>query len=314
MNIRPSPIAGSWYPGRPETLRRDLNQYLAQAQARAPQGKVWGVVAPHAGYRYSGPVAAYAFKCLQGLQPDLVAVISPLHYGHPAPLLTTAHEAYETPLGLVEVDAGAVAELNRALQKRLGAGLTPVPRDQEHSLEIELPFLQHILGQFRLLPVMIRDQRLPVAQARGQALAEILSDRPALLVASSDLSHFYPQEQACVLDKELLRRLETFDPQGVMEAEAEGVGFACGRGAAAAVLWAAKQLGADRVNVLRHATSGDVSGDFSSVVGYGAAVIWQTNVSQAQRTRPEKRTSATGVAEALENHKHRLTGSLHDLK
>ncbi len=281
MNVRPSPIAGSWYPGHPETLIRDLNQYLDQAQVQSPDGSLWGIVVPHAGYRYSAPVAAYAFKNLKGMHPDTVVVVSPLHFSHRAPLLTTAHEAYETPLGLVEVATSVVKELDRALRARLGYGLTSIRRDPEHSLEIELPFLQHLLGEFRLLPVMIRDQRASVAEALGSALAEVLSGQQMLLVASSDLSHFYPQERACALDTELLRRLETFDPKGVIEAETEGAGFACGRGAIAAVLWAARQLGADRVKVLRHATSGDVTGDFDSVVGYGAAVIWQS--SEAKR-------------------------------
>lgn len=275
MDIRPSPIAGTWYPGHPDILTRDINQYLNQAQVRPPNGKLWGVVVPHAGYFYSGPVAAYAFNCLHQLRPNLVAVVSPVHFGHPAPLLTTAHDAYETPFGVVEVDAPALHKLDRAVQKRLDYGLQPIYHDREHSLEIELPFLQHILGGFRLLPVMIRDQRAVVAEALGQALAEVLQRQRVLLVASSDLSHFYPQAYACELDEELLRRLEAFDPLGVMNAEEEGVGYACGRGAIATVLWASRQLGANRVTVLRHATSGDITGDYSSVVGYGAAIIWQ---------------------------------------
>ncbi len=288
MNIRPSPIAGSWYPENPQVLTQHLTQYLDQTQVSIPPGKLWGIVVPHAGYGYSGPVAAYAFKCLRGLNPDLVAVISPLHANHSAPLLTTAYEAYETPLGTVEVDAPALDQLNDALQKRLGYGLTPLHHDHEHSLEIELPFLQHILGKFRLLPIMIRHQRNRTSVALGQALAETLQGRQALLVASSDLSHFYPQHYACKLDAELLRRLELFDPMGVMDAENEGVGYACGRGAIATVLWAARELGANRVNILHHATSGDVSGDYDVVVGYGAAVVWQasntkTNISYRKK-------------------------------
>jgi len=280
MNVRPSPIAGSWYPRQPEALSWELTQYLDRARVKLPTGKIWGIVVPHAGYYYSGPVAAYAFKCLLGLHPELVAVVSPFHYSHQAPLLTTAYEAYKTPLGLVEVDAQAVKELDHALRERLDYGLTLLHQDREHSLEIELPFLQHILGQFRLLPVMIRDQGLPVAKVLGQALAATLQGRRALLVASSDLSHFYPQKTAHRLDTELLRRLEAFDPQAVMEAEADGVGFACGRAAIASVLWAARQLGANQVRILNHATSGDVSGDLDSVVGYGAALIWQESEGQ----------------------------------
>jgi AmmeMemoRadiSam system protein B len=280
MNVRPSPIAGRWYPDQPEALTWELNQYLDQARVEPPGGKIWGIVVPHAGYYYSGQVAAYAFKCLHGLQPEVVAVISPFHHGHHAPLLTTAYEAYKTPLGLVEVDTQSVNELDHALRERLDHGLTMLHHDTEHSLEIELPFLQHILGQFRLLPVMIQDQRLIVAKALGQALAVTLQRRAALLVASSDLSHFYPHKTACRLDAELLRRPEAFDPQGVMEAETEGVGFACGRAAIAAVLWATRHLGANRVRILHHATSGDVTGDLDSVVGYGAALIWQESEEQ----------------------------------
>lgn len=279
-SVRPSPLAGRWYPANPDTLTRHLHQYLQKAQVDIPNGNVWGVVVPHAGYTYSGPVAAYAFKCLTGLQPDLVVIVSPFHASHQDPLLTTAYEAYQTPLGTVEVDTTAVQQLNDALQTKLNQGLTPLLQEKEHSLEIELPFLQHVLGKFRLLPVMMRNQRTRVAKALGEALAETLQGRRVLLVASSDLSHFYPQSRACELDAELLRRLELFDPLGVMDAEMEGVGFACGRGAIATVLWAARQLGANQVNVLHHATSGDVSGDYEAVVGYGAAVIWQNGTGK----------------------------------
>jgi hypothetical protein len=277
MDIRPSPIAGRWYPGNPKSLAQNLDHYLTQADVQPLQGKIWGIVAPHAGYRYSGKVAAHAFKCLQNLRPELVVVVSPLHYRHPAPLLTTGHTAYETPLGLIEVDTDTVHQLDHELQGQLGCGLTMLYNDPEHALEIELPFLQRVLGKFRLLPVMIRDQSGLVVQTLGQSLAAILREREILFVASSDLSHFYPQAQACSLDAELLRRLEAFDPAGVMNAEAEGAGFACGCGAIAAVLWASKRLGANRVSILQHATSAEVSGDFDSVVGYGAAVIWQTH-------------------------------------
>ncbi len=282
MNIRQSVIAGSWYPANPEMLTQDVTQYLDQAQVQPPRGKVWGILAPHAGYYYSGPVAAYAFKCLQGQQPDLVVVLSPLHHVHSAALLTTAFEAYETPLGLIEIEQQAVNDLDRALTDRLGLGLTWLQRDKEHSLEIELPFLQHVLGSFRLLPVMIRDQEASIVKALGLSLAETLENRQVLFVASSDLSHFYRHEIACEFDQEMLRRLKQFDPLAILNAEAEGAGYACGRGAIAAVLWATKKLGADRIDVLRHATSGDVSGDYSSVVGYGAAVIWETAATESR--------------------------------
>lgn len=275
MNTRPSPIAGTWYPGSPRQLTRQLSEYLAAADAQPPPGRLVGLVVPHAGYRYSGSVAAYGFKVLSDLRPELVAVISPMHNSHRAPLFTSGHDAYQTPLGPLTVAAEVVADLDRSLRHRLGFGLTPVYNDSEHAIEIELPFLQHILGPFQLLPVMMAAQQADVAQALGAALADVLRDRQALLVASSDLSHFYPHDRACQLDAEIIRRLEAFDPQGILDANQQGSGFACGRGAIAAVLWAARQLGTNRVTVLHHATSGDVSGDLRSVVGYLSAAIWQ---------------------------------------
>lgn len=276
MDVRPSPIAGAWYPNDPARLRQTLDRYLADVRVELPPGDIVGIVAPHAGLSYSGPVAAWAFACLHDQHPDLVVIVGPMHRPAPAPLLTTAHEAYATPLGDAPVDHAAIQHLDAALRERLGFGLTPVREDPEHSLEIELPFLQHVLGSFHLLPVMIRDQRPETAAALGQALVDALADQRVLLVASSDLSHFYPQTAAAQFDRELLRRVEAFDADGVLAAEHEGAGFACGSMAIAAMLWAARRLGADRASVLRYATSGDVTGDYSSVVGYGAAAIWRS--------------------------------------
>jgi len=175
------------------------------------------------------------------------------------------------------VDRPALNELDSALKGQLPFGLTGIANDPEHSLEIELPFLQRALaGEFQLLPVMVRSQSRDLSEQLGIALAEVLYDKNALLVASTDLSHFYSQQQAEALDAEMLRRVEAFTPEDIFQAEMDGKGFACGLGALAAVLWAARDLGGDTVKILRHATSGDVTGDYSSVVGYGAAVVLKT--------------------------------------
>jgi AmmeMemoRadiSam system protein B len=274
LDVRPSPIAGQWYPGDPKRLSMSVDEYIHDAKLPKLEGEVVGIVTPHAGHLYSGPVAGYAFATLQGLKPELVAVISPMHYPYNEPYLTTAHEAYETPLGIVPVDIDAVQKLNKLLENETGFGLTRVRHDREHSLEIELPFLQRVMQhEFKLLPVMVREQSRRGAHLLGKCLAETLQERNALLVASTDLSHFYPQEVANELDSVMLECIEAFDPDGVIKAEEEGRGFACGRGALSAMLWAAKDLGANTVKVLYHATSGDVTGDMSQVVGYGAAVI-----------------------------------------
>lgn len=273
LDLRPSPIAGTWYEGHPKSLARSVDEYLNNAKLPALNGEVVGVIAPHAGHIYSGPVAGYAFAALRGLSPKLVAVISPFHNLARYPLITTAHDAYSTPLGSIEVDKSALAELS----SQLDIPITPVFADKEHSLEIELPFLQRALtGDFKLLPIMVRAQEVDVAQKLGLALAQVLKDKNAVLVASTDLSHFYDQATANMLDAEMLRRIGAFDPEAIFEAEQTGKAFACGHAAVAAVLWAARELGANKVQVLRHATSGDVTGDYSSVVGYGAAVVLKT--------------------------------------
>jgi AmmeMemoRadiSam system protein B len=273
-NLRPSPIAGTWYEGRPETLKRNVDSYLDNAELPDLPGEVIAVVAPHAGHRYSGAVAGHAFATLRGRTPELVAVISPMHHPYAQPLITSSHDAYSTPLGTIPIDKSSVEELDAALQADLGIGLSPVPHDPEHSLEIELPFLQRALAsEFKLLPVMVRAQDPRISQELGKALANVLRDKNFLLVASTDLSHFYDQETANRLDHEMLRQIEAFSPEGVFEAEHTGKGFACGHAAVAAVLWAARELGADTVKVLNYATSGDVTGDYSGVVGYGAAAI-----------------------------------------
>ncbi len=276
VDIRPSPIAGTWYEGDRERLARAVDGYLDAAGVPALDGEIIAVIAPHAGHRYSGPVAGFSFAPLRGLTPELVAVISPFHHLAYQPLLTTAHSAYTTPLGAIPVDKESLLELDVILKSELGFGLSPVARDSEHSLEIELPFLQRALAdEFKLLPVMIRDQEPSVARGLGAALAKVLKDKNVLLVASTDLSHFYDQETANLLDAEMLKRFESFQPELIFEAERTGKGFACGHAAVAAVLWAARELGADTVKVLHHATSGDVTGDFGQVVGYGAAVVLQ---------------------------------------
>jgi len=276
-NVRPSPIAGLWYEGSAEALARSVDSYMDAAQLPEMAGDVIGVIAPHAGHRYSGPIAGYAFKAVRGLHPDLVVVLSPYHNYHIAPLLTTAYEAYGTPLGQVRVDRSSLHALDHALQQRLGFGITALHDDPEHSLEIELPFLQRALcSEWLLLPLMVRAQEPEVCRVLGEELAALLHGRNVILVASTDLSHYYDQQTALAMDQAMLEPVAAFDPDRAFDVERTGLGYACGLGALAAVMWAGKGMGADRIQILHHATSGDVTGDFAAVVGYGAAVLLKT--------------------------------------
>jgi len=272
-SIRPSPIAGTWYTNQPEALRREIRTYLDEAKIPAIAGEVIGLIAPHAGYIYSGRTAGHAYRAVQGKIADVVTVFSPFHDYTDEKLLTTYHSAYLTPLGLVPVALDILEEFQKRIAEK-GLFAREIAYDREHSLEIQLPFLQVALGkEFRLFPLMIRTHELDEIEIIAQAAATVLKDKNSLLVASTDLSHFYDEETACKLDEEMLKRIAAFSPEQVLEAERRGIAFACGAGAVAAVLRIAQLVGGKDVRILHHSTSGAETGDYSSVVGYGAAII-----------------------------------------
>lgn len=292
-NIRPSPIAGTWYPGDSRELANAIARYLDAAPAGAPPGRMWGILVPHAAYHYSGAIAAYAFRSLMKLRPELVVVISPLHFAHPAPLLTTAHSAYQTPLGPVAVDVETLQDLNRRLRARAAIEIEPIVCDREHSLEIQLPFLQAVLGGFRLVPIMMRDQSSRAVHALGTALAECLAGKNALFVASSDLVHYLPESEVQKIDALFLDRVKHFDLDRIAGARSGRTLCACGSGAVAAALGAMHALGANRVTLLRHGTSAESTGDTSSVVGYAAAAVWQATEQGAGWEEAAERSGST---------------------
>jgi AmmeMemoRadiSam system protein B len=202
-----------------------------------------------------------------------------MHEYHPAPFLTSAHQAYATPLGRIPIDQDSVNQLDDLLRASGQRSMAHIVADPEHSLEIELPFLQRSLrGTFNLLPIMVRTRNEMAIHVLGSALGSILEGKNALLVASTDLSHFYPQLVAEKLDQDTLQRIESFSPENVLEAQEEGRGFACGASAVAGMFWAAEVLGANTVKILHHSTSADETGDSSSVVGYGAAAVYQRDL------------------------------------
>ncbi len=269
-DVRPSPLAGRWYPGRSDALIATMDEFLKAVPPQSVEGEILGLLAPHAGYRYSGPVAAHAFAQVKDREFDTVVVIGPMHHPLPGAVLTTGHGAYETPLGTVPVDTEAVEAIGKTVR------LTVVRNDPEHSVEIELPFLQHVLKPgFSLVPFMLRDQSLPQVQALGAALADVLQGRKVLMVASSDLSHYYPQEVANQLDSTMLACVESMDAPCVVDANESRIAFACGYGAIATVIETVRAWNANRAKIVGYGTSGDVTGDFNEVVGYGAGAFSQ---------------------------------------
>lgn len=274
--IRPSPIAGQWYEGQANRLAAQVDAYLSQAELPEPIGRPLAVISPHAGHIYSGGVAGHAFAAVRDLKPEVVAVVSPLHQYARGSIYTSGHSAYWTPLGEIPVEHNLLEQFTGHLHETTGVNVPAALNDHEHSLEIELPFLQRIYSQpFRLLPLMVRELDLTFLRAVGQALHQTLTGVDALVVASTDLSHFYTGEEARVLDERMLAAMHDLDEERVLELESNGQGFACGAGAVASVLTWAKLSGATGAQILKYATSGDVTGDYSSVVGYGAVLITQ---------------------------------------
>ena len=276
---RPSPISGLWYEGNPQLLAKNIDGFLDDAKLPEINGKVVAVMSPHAGHVYSGAVAGYAFAAVRGQSPDIVVVIGPMHHPYSGSILVSNHDAYSTPLGNIPINLKSIKELDAILTTDFNTKLTLIEKDKEHSVEIVLPFLQRALrGNWSLVPLMVREQTPQISESLGKALARILKGKNFLLVASTDLSHFYDESSATELDEEMLKQVASFSPAGIFNAERKGTGFACGLGALAAVLIASRELGADKVQILKHATSGKITGDYERVVGYGAAVVLKTLV------------------------------------
>jgi AmmeMemoRadiSam system protein B len=271
-DVRRSVIAGSWYPGTASALAGRIDEYMAAVDEGSVDGELKGLISPHAGYQYSGPVAAHAYKQLEGKNYPTVAIISPVHQHYGGRYLVTSKGYYETPFGLVEVDAGLVDELDGEV------GLDFLSEDMEHSLEIQLPFLQHMLGEFKLLPVMMGDQGLRACRQLSAALVKVLADG-ALLVASSDLAHLNNYQEVIAHDRFVQKYVSDFDAEGLAGSLAKNEAQACGGGPIVTVMLAAKERGADRAKVLKYMNSGDVTGiktPGNYTVGYLAGAIYKS--------------------------------------
>jgi AmmeMemoRadiSam system protein B len=270
--VRSPAVAGSWYPGSAAAIASEVERYLDSAVCPPVPGRLVALVSPHAGLRYSGPVAAYGYSLLRGCSDLCVVLVGPSHRVAFDGLAVWARGAFETPLGRTPVDEELAAAL-LATDTRLGDA--PRVHRDEHSLEMQLPFLQHLVARLRIVPVLMgsqtRDEVETLAAALGQAL---LGRRDVLLIASSDLSHYHPAPVANRLDALVVGDVERFDPEALMDRLEASHEHACGGGPIVAVMQAAAALGARHARVLRYADSGDAGeGDKSRVVGYLSAAL-----------------------------------------
>ena len=277
MKVRLPCQAGAFYEEKAESLKKQITDcfFSELSPGKLPQTlnrnltQVVGLICPHAGYMFSGPIAAHSYyRLAQDGRPDTVVIFGPNHTGYGSGLSIVSDGAWRTPLGDVEID-GAVAK--KIVEEARMIDVDDSAHKFEHSIEVQLPFLQFLYGsRFKFVPICFLMQDLSSAREVGKAVGKVLADKNAVIIASSDMTHYQPQKIASTQDSLALKAVETMDEAIFYSAvETNGIS-ACGYGPIAALIVATKVLGGKKANLLCYKTSGDVSGDYSSVVGYAA--------------------------------------------
>lgn len=270
--IRPPAVAGMFYPDNPSVLSSQIDELLNRTKTHQLVGELRGLISPHAGYVYSGYTAANGYKLLEGKSYDTVVIVGPSHREYFDGISVYSGSGYRTPLGDVEIDG----ELREALIRDRGVIVASnFGHREEHAVEVQIPFLQKLLGNFKILPIVMGDQKREYCQLLADKLANTLNvkNKKILLVASTDLSHYYHYDVACKLDKIIIDDVQRFDYNQLMEDLETERAEACGGGPTVAMLAAAKKLGATKTEILHYCNSGDVTGDKEGVVGYLSAAV-----------------------------------------
>ncbi|MCG2778621.1 MAG: AmmeMemoRadiSam system protein B [Desulfobacterales bacterium] len=271
-DVRPSVLAGTWYPGSQDALAKSIAGYLSRVKPPHIDGQLKAIIVPHAAHMYSGQVAAHAYRLLEGSQFRRIILVGPSHRVGFEGVSVNLQSGYKTPLGVVPIDQEMA---KRILDSGPHIRWLRQAHAHEHCLEIQLPFLQTVLHNFQIIPILMGQQDYNTCSRLANTLVQVMgSAQDTLILASSDLSHFYPYDQARELDLEFIKRIKGFDPEGLAKDLSAGKCKACGGGPVITTMLAARKLGADRAVVLNYANSGDVTGDHSSVVGYMAAALY----------------------------------------
>jgi hypothetical protein len=289
QKIRPPAVAGAFYPADPAQLGKMVDGFLSRAAVAKLEGSLVALVSPHAGYEFSGQVAAHSYVLLKGKKYERVVVIAPSHFEAFGFSSVYDGDAFATPLGTIPVDkdfASKLAAMN-PLIKLSSRGHGEVQGRGEHALEVQLPFLQRVLGQFKLVPIVMGEQSYESSRALGVSLAKLLQKEgraaDTLIVASSDLSHYHPYDEAVKMDHKTLKGIEEWDTLSLSRNFERRIWEACGGAPIVAAMIAAERLGANRAQILKYANSGDVTGDKSRVVGYGAVALVSEKSARSQK-------------------------------
>jgi MEMO1 family protein len=268
--VRHPAVAGRFYPNDPEVLREEVHNYLSQTPKQKLVRAI-GCIAPHAGYMYSGHVAGAVFAALE--IPQLCLVLCPNHTGIGRALAIVSEGAWQTPLGDVAIDNSFAAALKQRcplLQE------DPTAHRSEHAAEVELPFLQMRRPQLKFVPIALGTHQFDALEQLGNAIADVIHEQnsPILIVASSDMNHYESDAITRVKDHSAIEPILALDARTLYDVVTQQHISMCGLGPAVAMLTAAKKMGAASAKLLKYATSGDVSGDLSTVVGYAGVVVY----------------------------------------
>ncbi len=274
MYIRKPAVANSFYPGDPEDLQKLILRYLDAADPVSPEfdiKNILGVISPHAGYVYSGPVAAYGYNYLAKSSIERFIVIAPSHRGRFNGISVIPKGIYKTPLGDVEIDS----DLGEKLEMREHFGFIKEAQEMEHSLEVQIPFLQMVRPDAKIVPLVIGTVDPELCRIIGETVAEEIkaSGKKYGIIISTDLSHYHPYDAAVKKDNNFIQALELFDENKIVEAISSGKSEACGEGAVLAGIALARKLGAKKIKTIKYANSGDTAGSKDQVVGYLSALI-----------------------------------------
>jgi hypothetical protein len=269
--VREPAVAGTFYTSDPSTLSQQITYFLENAEESGVED-IQALIVPHAGYIYSGHVAAFAYKQLEGKHFDTVVIIGPSHHVYFDGISVYDGDYYQTPLGRVKIDSDLVKRLIQSSNKIY---YNPEAEEKEHSVEVQVPFLQKVLQDFEMVSIVMGAQTFENAEILSNALAKNLHEN-TLIVASSDLSHYHNYEDAVKIDSICLAFEKNLDETGLYSAIVKKQCEMCGFGPVLAAIMTAKKLGKNEIKILRYANSGDVTGDKRRVVGYGAAVIYGT--------------------------------------
>ncbi len=268
---RPPAVSGTWYPGAAGALASAIDAHLDRAAGAPRLSALTALIAPHAGLVYSGPVAAHAYRQVEGRQIDTVVLVGPSHHVGFEGVAVYRSGGFDSPLGVAPIDDACASRLIDA--DPLIVHEHPTAHVREHSLEMQLPFIRRLLPHARIVPLVMGWQTRDTVTALAAALTTAVAGTRTLLVASSDLSHFERAERAHAMDMQVVEAVSQFDPEQLQQLLETNDRHACGGGPMVAVMRAARALGARDAVVLNYGDSGDVSGDKASVVGYLAAAF-----------------------------------------